>query len=161
MMLIDRIWAWIGDGFRASMRFALQEALTLLVLFGLVAVAVVGSLVVGEQIYPEQRQEDASGIGNSTTAEASRPSACKEASEATKNEDASKDRYPGEQLALRQYCASVRANELATRNLSLSGFATLISMLSMVFAVIALVVSIRVGRREIDRTAAELDRPGN
>ena len=112
-----------------------------------------GWLVV-QEIDHQQNEHYASGIGKpglAPTPEAVRVDACQNAEGPEVDQKTRRYIHNEEKMALLNYCAAVRANELASSAGSLTGLATLFSLLSTLFAVLALMISIRVERAAINR----------
>ncbi|HEX8573809.1 MAG TPA: hypothetical protein VF759_13780 [Allosphingosinicella sp.] len=108
--------------------------------------------LVGKEVYRQQSEYNADGIGESSPAHTWRVDACNNAQAPKVQEKSGSYSNGAEPMALLEYCADVRANELASSAGYLTGLATLFSLMSMLFAALALVIAVRVDRKAINRS---------
>lgn len=129
-----------------------RERVTLAVLGILFLFTLGGAALIGSEIYGANQEERASGIGDAATGKASRPLICQKLGQPVEYQEGGDGPETQEKAALRQYCVSVRANEIASANLFVTGWGVIFALISLALAVIAGVVSIRIARHAIDQS---------
>lgn len=128
---------------------------TTTILVMLLILTLVGAVSIGSEIYGRYRQESASGIGEDTSRRTARPGACQELNDAPRKEERRKNGETDEDLAFRNYCLALRANEIASANVVVSGWAAVFALMSLFFAVVAVVISVIASRAILDRSEEE------